>query len=77
MSRHAHERRSLWRIFRWPLLIGFSSIVGLVSALMGDCWWDALSWLMLLVPAAVVVWFCGMRRRTRSFPAGEKGKGLR
>jgi uncharacterized membrane protein len=61
MSRHPHKRQSLWRIFRWPLFTGFSSIVGLVLALVGDGWWDALSWIMLLVPIAVVVWFCKRR----------------
>ena len=43
--------RSLWMIFRWPLLIALISIVGLVSALVGDGWWDALSWATLGIPA--------------------------
>lgn len=43
--------RSLWMIFRWPLLVGVVSLVGLVSALVGDGVWDALSWLALGVPA--------------------------
>jgi hypothetical protein len=62
MSRHTRGQ-SLWRIFRWPLLLGFSSIVGLVSALVGDGWWDALSWITLLAPVAVIAGFCVMRRR--------------
>ncbi|MFT3976922.1 MAG: hypothetical protein QM688_07390 [Sphingomonas bacterium] len=36
-----------WRIFRWPLLIAAVSIIGLVSALVGDGWYDVLSWLCL------------------------------
>ncbi|MBN9340920.1 MAG: hypothetical protein ABT02_12675 [Comamonadaceae bacterium SCN 68-20] len=43
--------RSLWLIFRWPLLIAMVSIVGLVSALVGDGMWDALSWATLGIPA--------------------------
>lgn len=43
--------RSLWMIFRWPLLIAVISLVGLVSALVGDGGWDALSWAALGIPA--------------------------
>lgn len=38
---------SLWRIFRWPLLLGAVSVLGLIGALVGDEAWDALSWLCL------------------------------
>ncbi|MDR2679097.1 MAG: hypothetical protein LBB51_06635 [Zoogloeaceae bacterium] len=65
MSRHPHERhehQSLWRIFRWPILLGLSSAIGLISALVGDGVWDVLSWITLLVPVAVVAWFMGCRR---------------
>ena len=34
-------------IFRWPALIGAASMVGLVSALVGDGWYDMLSWILL------------------------------
>jgi hypothetical protein len=56
-ARERVERQSLWRIFRWPLVLGFLSAVGLVSALLGDGIWDALSWLALSVPVTVVAWF--------------------
>jgi uncharacterized membrane protein YjjP (DUF1212 family) len=36
-----------WRIFRWPLVIAAASLAGLLSALLGDGWPDALSWLLL------------------------------
>lgn len=39
--------RSGWRIFRWPLAIGIANVVGLLSALIGDGWYDMLSWLLL------------------------------
>jgi hypothetical protein len=62
MSRHAHRRaaRPLWR---WPLAIGAGSAVGLVSALVGDGGYDALSWILLSVP--VVVTLAALRTRRR------------
>jgi uncharacterized membrane protein YjjP (DUF1212 family) len=36
-----------WRIFRWPLTVGIASVAGLVSALVGDGWYDVVSWLLL------------------------------
>lgn len=48
---------SLWRIFRIPLLLAAVSLVGLVSALLGDGLWDALSWAALTLPLAVIAWF--------------------
>lgn len=41
------RRQTKWRIFRWPLCIGIASLVGLLSALVGDGLYDALSWLLL------------------------------
>jgi hypothetical protein len=41
------RRQANWRIFRMPLVIGGASLVGLVSALVGDGWYDALSWGLL------------------------------
>jgi len=50
--------RSLWMIFRWPLLIAVVSSVGLVSALLGDGVWDALSWAALGIPATGLSAWC-------------------
>lgn len=47
--------RSLWRIFRAPLLLAVVSGGGLLSALVGDGAWDVLSWLLLGGPIAVMV----------------------
>jgi hypothetical protein len=69
MNPYFRPRQSLWRIFRWPLLLGFASVVGLISALVGDGVWDILSWLTLASPVAVVAWFC------RKPPAPRNGKG--
>lgn len=49
------ERGALWRIFRWPLLMALANAVGLVAALVGDGWWDVVSWMTLGATLAVVV----------------------
>ncbi|MFT3966313.1 MAG: hypothetical protein QM690_10565 [Sphingobium sp.] len=54
MTKPSKTRRSLWQIFRLPLLIGLLSVIGLISALVGDDVWDLLSWIMLAVPIAVI-----------------------
>jgi hypothetical protein len=38
------KQRSLPRVFAIPILLGISSVVGLLAALLGDDVWDALSW---------------------------------
>lgn len=43
-------------VFRIPMLLGIATAVGLVSALLGDGIWDALSWLTILAPILAVVW---------------------
>ncbi|CAN5205964.1 hypothetical protein BH09PSE6_BH09PSE6_34290 [soil metagenome] len=45
-----------------PVAIALVTLVGLVAALLGDGWLDALSWLGLGIPVIVAVWF-GLRRR--------------
>jgi hypothetical protein len=52
----------LWQIFRWPLLLGLASAVGLLAALVGDGAWDVLSWVLLAAP--VVLCLRGLRRRS-------------
>ena len=49
---------SLWRIFRWPLAVALVTLVGLLSALIGDGPYDALSWLLLggLLALMAVLW---------------------
>jgi len=50
------RNRTGWSIFRWPLVLALASVIGLLSALLGDGWADALSWLMLgAVPATIVI----------------------
>lgn len=45
-------RVGLWRAYRVPALLGVISIVGLVSALLEDGFFDVVSWLLL---GAIVV----------------------
>jgi hypothetical protein len=47
----------LLQVFGVPILLGVLSIVGLLSALLGDEVWDTLSWLALGVPCVVIVWY--------------------
>ena len=42
-----HGKLSLGRVFGVPLILAVASIVGLISALVGDDIWDVLSWLTL------------------------------
>lgn len=54
--------QSLRAIFAIPLLLAALSVVGLVSALTGDGWRDALSWLGLAAPVAALAWAMRARR---------------
>jgi len=45
--------RRLLQIFAIPALVAAASFVGLLSALLGDGLWDALSWLALGLPVAL------------------------
>lgn len=47
--------QSLRRIFRWPAIIAATSLIGLLSALIGDGAWDGLSWAMLAPPVLIVL----------------------
>jgi hypothetical protein len=47
----------LLRVFAIPILLGVLSTVGLLSALLGDNVWDAMSWLALGVPCVVIAWY--------------------
>ncbi len=50
-------RRTLWQIFRAPLLLGLLSAVGLLAALIGDGFFDLLSWVALAIPLLVISWY--------------------
>ncbi|CAB3839383.1 MULTISPECIES: hypothetical protein [Achromobacter] len=48
-------------VFRVPIWLGVASVVGLVSALLGDGVWDGVSWLAIFAPIGAVWW--AWRRR--------------
>lgn len=54
MKSHRIPSQSLWRIFRWPLVMALANAVGLVAALVGDGWYDLVSWITLGVTLVVV-----------------------
>jgi hypothetical protein len=60
-GRRSGKHHSLWHVFRWPLLIGVASTIGLVSALVADGVWDALSWALLALPMVVGAWYAVRR----------------
>lgn len=58
-------KQSLWRIFAVPIWMGVLSVVGLVSALVGDEHWDWISWLTMTVPVLVIAYFMLWPARAR------------
>lgn len=62
MTRRAPSRQNLRAIFAAPIAIAALSTVGLVAALTGDGWRDALSWAGLAVPVVIVAWAMKARR---------------
>jgi hypothetical protein len=48
---------SLVRVLSAPLALAVLSAVGLVSALLGDGFWDVLSWCALTLPIAAAAWY--------------------
>lgn len=55
-------RQSLRQIFAVPVLLAVLTAIGLLSALTGDGWRDALSWLTLAAPLLTVIWAMGFRQ---------------
>lgn len=43
-------------MFGWPILMAALGMIGLISALVGDGVWDALSWVALAAPVLVIAW---------------------
>ncbi|MXP42572.1 hypothetical protein GRI75_13080 [Altererythrobacter soli] len=56
------RKRSVARVFAWPLALFAATIAGLVLGLTGEGWRDAAAWLLLgSVPAVMI--FALMRPR--------------
>jgi hypothetical protein len=47
-----------------PLLLSIVTLIGLISALVGDGFWDSLSWFCLGSPVIVIAW-CFIRQPRR------------
>jgi hypothetical protein len=60
----ALRRSEAVRIFAIPTVMAITSAVGLISALVGDGPWDALSWVTLGAPLAVLAWCTSRPART-------------
>ena len=58
------SHRTLRQIFALPVVIGFLSTVGLLAALIGDGWWDGLSWATLSLPVLLYMFFFMRRSAT-------------
>lgn len=54
MTARAKGAQSGWHIFRWPLLMALANAVGLVAALVGDGWYDIVSWVTLGLTLVVI-----------------------
>jgi hypothetical protein len=52
---HPRKPNTLLRIFRWPMALALITIAGLLSALVGDGWADAASWLLLGTLVVVIM----------------------
>jgi hypothetical protein len=61
-ARRTSRRQSLAAIFAAPLMIGALGAIGLVSALTGDGWRDAVAWAGLGSPIVAVAWAMLARR---------------
>lgn len=51
------RRQTNVQIFAVPLVLGVLSVVGLISALVGDGLWDGVSWLTLTTPILLCGYF--------------------
>lgn len=57
------RRQTNGQVFFIPIVIGVFSVVGLLSALIGDGIWDGVSWLTLAVPVVLCAYFWIRRSR--------------
>jgi hypothetical protein len=53
------------QIWGAPIVLGILTTIGLISALLGDGIWDAVSAVALGIPCLLGLWF-GMRRAPRA-----------
>lgn len=63
----AQARVRSHRLWAGPVVLAVLTVAGLASALVGDGWWDAVSWVALGIPMAAALWF-GVRRSRSGRP---------
>ncbi|RCH54745.1 hypothetical protein DJ568_09655 [Mucilaginibacter hurinus] len=49
--------KNFLHVWLLPLVFAIISSIGLISALTGDDAWDMVSWLMLIIPLAAIVYY--------------------
>lgn len=54
---HQLRRQTNGQIFAVPMVLGVLSVVGLISALVGDGFWDGVSWMTLAIPILLCGYF--------------------
>ncbi len=64
------------KVYGPAVVIAVITLCGLLSALFGDGIWDALSWVALIVPLAVIVRYYYSGRRGSVRRPGMSGKAL-
>ncbi|HEY9280058.1 MAG TPA: PepSY-associated TM helix domain-containing protein, partial [Eoetvoesiella sp.] len=50
--------RQMWQV---PLIVAVVTLIGLIAALVGDGWHDAVSWAALAMPLGLIAWKWGRR----------------
>lgn len=61
MKRSGHHL-TLWQVFRAPIVIGALSVLGLVTALLGDGVWDVVGVAALAWSIGALLWALLVRR---------------
>jgi len=50
---HVLSQRQIWLM---PLVLALVSSIGLLAALLGDVWWDVISWGTLGYIVVIILW---------------------
>ncbi len=58
-------QRPLRKTYGAPFVLAIITTYGLLSALLGDGLWDALSWIALVIPLALLAFFISRGKRSR------------
>lgn len=57
-------KNSFMQVWLWPILFGLISAAGLLAALIGDDWYDVMSWLALGWVAGACIWLGVVNRHS-------------